>query len=506
MHSASGQFPYYSPFEVEIKTESHMLVNDVPTQKDSVVSTYSYAQPTPDSSTVPSGVFPPQSSENWVEQELLDSHNEFLKGDEAPVDFDFFEFPHAPFSPSHQAVIEVDEDDRYLLDHFLDQVSRLVFPVMDVNQPGSARANMILPALESNKCYRECCLSTAALHLKACGQADERNNEAIMRHRCTLISELCEAFNRDDEHAQTLEAMLGLIVFQTSVGSPEDGLPDIPWHQHFQGAHTLIEKLGLLDQTEENIRGVNQTHVPFNTTLASWVDILGATVLGRVPAFADTYRLKLEAGTSSGLEALMGCDDRVMYLISEIACLESLKAQGCLKDEVTLCNHITALGEALTMTEAGSGEVGPVISASGAIRPKQLTHNVTAVFRLAARIHLCSLVPEFERFAPSIVALVDQMTDVWTYIPTGAEGYDRTLSWPLLVAGGASVDGSKFRHVFSERRNAMGNIARFGAFSRMTEVLHATWEINDVKLSEGRRQSVHWRDVVKQKGWDCLLI
>ena len=508
MHSANGQLPYYSPFEVEIKTESHMLVNDIPTQTDSVVSTFStpYSQRVPGSGSLPSGVFPPAQVDSWVEQELMDSHNELVKEGEPPIDFDFFDFPHAPFSPSHQAVIDVEEGDRYLLDHFLEQVSRLVFPIMDVNQPGSARTNMMLPALESNKCYLECCLSTAALHLKACGQATESTDNDIMRHRCTLISELCEAFNRDTEHSQTLEAMLGLIVFQTAVGTPNDGLPDIPWHQHFQGAHTLAEKLGLLADTPDQFPDFQQTHIPFNTTLASWIDILGATVLGRVPAFADTYRGKLEAGVSSGLDALMGCDDRVMYLISEIACLESLKTQGQLKDELQLCNHITALGEALTMTEIGPGEVGHVYTSSGAIRAKQLSQNITAAFRVAARIHLCSLVPEFDRFSPSIIALVDQLVDVWNCIPTGVEGFDRTLSWPLLVAGAVSIAGSRFRQVFADRTKVMGTSANYGAFSRMSDVLYETWKVNDVKLPEGKRQSIHWRDVMQQKGWDFLLI
>ena len=489
-----------------------MLVNDVPMQKDSVVSTFSTPYPqqqqqqAPESGSLPSGIFPPGQIEGWVEQELLDSHNELVKEGEPSFEFDFFDFPHAPFSPSHQAVIDVDEGDRYLLDHFLEQVSRLVFPVMDVNQPGSARANMMLPALETNKCYLECCLSTAALHLKACGGANDNTDNDIMRHRCTLISELCEAFNRDTEHAQTLEAMLGLIIFQAAVGSPDDGLPDIPWHQHFQGAHTLAEKLGLLSDSSESFADFHHTHVPFNTTLASWVDVLGATVLGRVPAFADTYRGKLEAGVSSGLEAVMGCDDRVMYLISEIACLESLKTQGQLKDDLQLCNHITALGEALTMTEVGPSEVGQIYTPSGAIRAKQLSQNITAVFRVAARIHLCSLVPEFDRFQPSITALVDQLVDIWTQIPTGEDGFDRTLTWPLLIAGAFSTDGSRFRQHISERTMAMGRSAKYGAFARMTDVLNAVWDINDVKLSEGRRQSVHWRDVMQQKGWDCLLI
>ncbi|KAL9051448.1 MAG: hypothetical protein Q9162_006017 [Coniocarpon cinnabarinum] len=509
MHSASGQFPYYSPFEVEIKTESHMFLNDVPTQTESVVSTFStpHAQRAPPGSgSLPSGIFPPAQLEGWVEQELLDSHNEMIKEGEPPIDFNIFDFPHAPFSPSHQAVVDVDEGDRYLLDHFLEHVSRLVFPVMDVNQPGSARSRMMLPALESNKCYLECCLSTAALHLKACGEGNENTDNDIMRHRCTLISELCEAFNRETELSQTLEAMLGLIVFQAAVGSANDGLPDIPWHQHYHGAHDLASKLGLLSDSPDSFHNFHATQVPFNTTLTSWIDILGATVLGRVPSFADTYRGKLEAGISSGLEEVMGCDDRVMYLISEIACLESLKTLGQLKDDLQLCNHITALGEALTMTESGGLEVNQVYTPSGSIRPKQLSQNITAAFRVAARIHLCSLVPEFDRFQPSITALVDQLVDIWNYIPTGLDGFDRTLNWPLLVTGAVSIEGSRFRKVFAERSNAMGTAAHYGAFAHMTDILDEVWKVNDVKLPEGKRQSVHWRDVMQQKGWDYLLI
>lgn len=506
MQGSPSQFAsYYSPFEVEIKTESHMLVNDMPTQKDSVISTFTAFQQPPMSGSLPS--LPSAGVDSWMNQELLDNHNDLFK--EEPLNFDFFDYPHAPFSPTHQATIGVEDCDKHLLDHFLENISRLVFPILDANQHSTALNDIILPALESNKCYLHCCLSTAAVHMKATGQIPSPDIDIdtdIMRHRYATISSLCEAFERDSEHSQTLEATLGLILFQTSVGSPDDGLPDIPWHQHLQAAHSLIEKLGLMQADADLTATPDSQHVSFNTSLTSWIDILGATMLCRVPAFSDSYRRKIEGGIASGMAELMGCDDRVMYMISEIACLESLKQEGQLENDAMLCDHIRSLGMALSATEAGAGEVGSVYSTTGAIRPKQLSVNITAAFRLAARIYLCSLVPDFARDQPSVVGLVDQLNDVWQHIPSGTNGFDRSLVWPLLIGGAASIEHSAFRHTYFERLAALENNAAMGSFGRMNELLSVVWDFNDTTYADGERIIVHWRDVMQQKGWECLLI
>ncbi|KAH3452196.1 hypothetical protein KXX05_008423, partial [Aspergillus fumigatus] len=48
---------------------------------------------------------------------------------------------------------------------------------------------------------------------------------------------------------------------------------------------------------------------------------------------------------------LMGCDDRVMYLISEIACLESLRLEGRI-DDLALTQHVSALDAQIEWTES----------------------------------------------------------------------------------------------------------------------------------------------------------
>lgn len=515
MHVPSHpQYPMFSPYEVDIKTERQVFVNDVPMRRDSTISTFSTFQPPPSSDGFPA--FP---ADSWVQQDYFESHQESFA--EEPVDFDFFDLPHGQMTPNHETVIEVDETDRPLLNHFIDKVLNLIFPILDVNQHGSARSDVILPALESNRCYLHCCLSVAGIHLKSTERipAEQIDND-IMRHRYATISELCEALSRDTNHSQILEATLGMIFFQCSVGRPDDSLPDIPWHQHFNAATDLVNKLDLPHQLSMSSALPTPSHPPFNMTLTAWIDILGATMLGRSPVFADTYRELNIANSGTGLQELMGCDDKIMFLISEIACLEARKLEGM--DEVMLCKYIEILGTEIGLSEPttaadGGSIVANAFSATGAIRPRQLSANMTAVFRLAARIYLCAMVPGFSAASPSITGLVAAFTDLMNFIPAGPEGFDRSLIWPLLVAGSVSTPASPFRAMFAERCARLGEAAEFGSFGRIAELLGDCWAINDpvllgsgglgvgVGVGEGV-QSVHWRDVMQQKGWDFLLI
>lgn len=490
-----------SPYEIDIKTERQMFVNDVPTRKDSTMSSFS-AYPTPLASSTPFG-------ESWVHEEQhhehFETHFEQTFVETTPLGLNIFDYAHPPPSPEHKTVIQVEQGDQYLLNHFLENVASLVFPVFDKSQYGSVRSDIILPALETNKCYQHCCLSIAAMHLKATGQAPDAKqiDEDIMRHRFETVSQLCQSFTENTEHAHMLEATLSLIFFQASVAIPDDGLLDIPWHQHFQGAVSLIENLGL---THAPLGAPGTAPLPrsFNMTLAAWIDIIGSTMVGRVPAFADLYRERVETNIPTGLAELMGCDDRVMYLISEIACLDALKSSGM--DAFTLCNHISALGTNLGLTEQPLPETANIYSASGATRPQELSHMITSIFRFAARIYLCSLVPDFDKAQPPVMALVDQITDMVSRMPAGADNFDRSLVWPLLIAGSASVTGSSFRKLFAERVEGLGDLATFGSFGRIRELLTDVWAINDDLAAKGEMQSVHWRDVMHHKQWDFLLI
>ncbi|CAI4216468.1 unnamed protein product [Parascedosporium putredinis] len=463
--------PYYPyPYAIDVKTERQMFVNDVPTLKESTISTFNTIHtPPPPGTVLPSG--------EWAEQ----------------------------------VVIELDETDQRLLDHFIQAVLPTIFPILDSNQHGSVGSDLVLPALQTNRSYLHCCLGIAAQHLKATSVTSDDIDQDIMRHRYATISTLCEALSQDENHQEILEATLGLIFFQSIVGRLDDGLPDIPWHQHFQAAVSLVQKLDLPRLVADPTQAISQT--PFNMTLTSWIDIIGAAMQGTAPMFAHTYREKhLSGNPSLGLRELMGCDDKVMYLISEIACLEALKRDGM--DDMILCQHVHALGDQIGLTEIG--ECGPKIpfNANGTLSPKQLSKNMTAAFRLAARIYLCSLVPGFNPAQSSCMGLVDKLTTILQFIPSGPHGFDRSLVWVYLIGGSVSLPGSNFRMFLEERLALLGDVGNFGAMGRVATLLQETWMQTEAQAKIGTPTSeggetmpyIHWRDVMQMKGWDFLLL
>lgn len=498
-YDASSHYQSFqpAPYEVDIKTERQMYVNDVPTRRDSTISTFSTFQPPQSLPTLP-----PFLEDEWIHEDIYESADMFST--EEGLDFNFFDFSHGAPQTSPQALIQVDECDRNLLDHFIENVLRLIFPILEVNQHGSARSEVILPALESNKCYLHCCLSIAAIHLKSTqGLQTEQIDSDIMRHRYATISELCDALNRDTDHQQILEATLGMIFFQCSVGRPDDSLPDIPWHQHFEAGASLVKKLELPHATVQIDHA--KMHPPFNMTLTSWIDILGATMLARPPVFAHVYREKNEMGSTSGLCELMGCEDDIMYMISEIACLDGLKTNGGI-DDMQLCGLVKTLSEFVNRTEPPPGASEYPYSSTGAVRPKQLSKNMTAVFRIAARVYLCSLVPGASKHDTTMLNLIDRFAHAMEYIPSGPDGFDRSMVWPLLIAGSMSTPASSFRHMFASRVAGLGEHAEFGSFGRMVRLLQEVWHQSGEDCPLGETRNVHWRDVMKQQGWDFLLI
>ncbi|KAL1957537.1 hypothetical protein VTO42DRAFT_5763 [Malbranchea cinnamomea] len=528
------------PYEVDIKTEREVFVNDVPMRKDSTVSTFSTYQPSLVHATLPAF-----TGDDWLNGDYFDSHSEHVVVTEIH-ELSPFEFSHPPV---HIVSVDVDDCDRYLLDHFFDKVMRLMFPVLEARLPGTVRSDVVLPAIESNKSYLHCCLTSAAAHLKTTQKSagDQFDNE-ILRHRYQTVSELCKALNQDTDHDKILEATLALICFQCAVGRPDDSLPDIPWHQHFQAATSLIHKLDLPNRLLDLDKSPTQLP-PFNMALAAWIDILGSTMLGQMPQFAHTYRAKLFNGSGIGLCELMGCEDRVMYLIAEIACLDVLKAEGRV-DHLALCGHITTLAQQLDHIEPSAGSLVDARAEPGIVDPHQLTKNITALFCVAARLYLCSLVPGFHRSQPSSVKLVNHAAELLELIPGGPEGFDRALVWPLTICGAHSAPDSPLRRTLHKRTELLGEEGTIGNFGRMMHLLQETWLMSDdlnamiadnhklkPKEREGQsmqtsevsttttathdtqsvlaggddgqpvmEQCVHWRDVMKRNGWEYLLI
>lgn len=527
----SSYGPYAPPYEIDVKTERQTYINDVPMRHDSSTSTFSAFAPPQLSAPMPTF-----AGDEWFGGEEYFTQASTFHG-LGSVD------PSIDQTLWMQSNIPVSEHDQPLLDHFIHNVIRQIFPVLEAHQRGHLRAQAILRALETNRCYLHCCLSVAAIHLKTTeGIVGDQIDNDIMRHRYEAISQLCQALGEDTDLEEILDATLAMIFFHCSVGPSDDYLPDIPWFDHFQAASNLVTRLGLPARSMECQNGYM---VPsFSMTLTSWIDILGSTMMGKTPQFAHSYRSKHLSGTPSGLRELMGCDDRIMYLISEIACLDSLKNEGRV-DDLAVCSHVQALGRQLEYIEPADPTLeNPYSSSTGSIRPEVLTKTMSTIFRTAARIYLCSLVPGFDRNQASNQTLIAAVTNALQFIPAGPHGFDRSLVWPLLMTGVYCTPSSSFRTVLADRAAALGDHADLGSFGRMYRLLQEVWRLTDdpantqglpsetysssltspiSKLDrsesqsptgtgatmggrELKRQQVQWRDIMRRNNWHYLLI
>ncbi|KAL4885898.1 fungal-specific transcription factor domain-containing protein [Aspergillus karnatakaensis] len=451
------------------------------------------------------------------------------------------DFPTRPLSRYVEGKMSTNDRERYLLYHFVDNVLQLVFPILDLHKQAPSRIRNVLQSLDSNKSYYHCCLSISAIHLKTVKkQRGKRVEDDIIRHRFATISGLVRTMYTDTGHDTVLDATLAMILFHTFVGSPDgDDQMDVSWQEHYHSMTKLINKLGLMMEA-------NYYTIPsFSVSLSTWIDILGATMLGKSPQFSHAYRNKHLSGVSSGLRELMGCDDRIMYLISEIACLETMKGDGLL-DDYTILNQVSLMTAQLDHAEQSILEVPPEnpMPSAGILQPDKLTKNISAFFLAAARIYLYSLAPGFHPSQQNVLDLVETVGSLLQFIPSGPFGYDRSLVWPLLITGAWSTPTSNFRIILEQRVSLVGTSSDFGSIGRMYTVLQEVWTLSDDSTEEPMffdssmpgpssapaaaamgypgmgfpipssfdptprrvKKPLHWRDVMTAREWNYLLI
>ncbi|KAF2666064.1 hypothetical protein BT63DRAFT_458430 [Microthyrium microscopicum] len=483
-----GVAPFgYQPFNESLKIETEWLVNNVASRKDSTIST-TYFEALPPSEDRP-------YMDNWVQNSTFEHHQELL---DDSLDFSVFDFgtttlPSQSVTPKMKAapMVKVEQRDEYLLFHFRTAVAPLAFPMLKITDPKVHEQVLIAP-LDTNQAYFHAALSYAAVHLKATTGYNASLEEDLARHVTESIRVITTWLTSNDptKFSQVAETSLAMIYLRGLVGSSDQDMCELPWDAHWKAAKDAMLRLG----DEEK-----------NMTVAGWVDILGATMTGSKPAYADLYRHNIMNGTELGFSGSFGCDDNLLYLISEIACLANFKKESIV-DDVTVCFHIKSLGDHISNNQLQSKLVpNSALTASGALDGAQLSANLSHVYRIAARIYLCSLLPDFEATQTSIQGLVDSLVEALQYVPPGEDGFDRALVWPLLQAGAVSLPNSLFRTVFQQRVAKLGASGEMGAFGRMQMLLNETWKVNDERASRGER-SVHWRDVMSQNGWDFLLI
>lgn len=109
-------------------------------------------------------------------------------------------------------------------------------------------------------------------------------------------------------------------------------------------------------------------------------------------ALAHVYRKKREAGLAIGLFQLIESNNNIIYVISKTVCLEKLKGSRAI-EHIQLYTCVTALSDVSNQSDL-EFKSNSTHFLDGTIVLKLLFGNITAVFQIATKIYLYSVIEE----------------------------------------------------------------------------------------------------------------
>ncbi|EPS42172.1 hypothetical protein H072_3849 [Dactylellina haptotyla CBS 200.50] len=185
---------------------------------------------------------------------------------------------------------------------------------------------LILPMFQDNKSFLHGCLSSTALHLTATNISETHRKALVTevyRHRQRSLKSLKKQVansSRDGERIKILATVCALISFEVFSRRTD-------WQVHVKAATDCVTLLNWC---------VKQPTHPgewFIYSRVLWLDILSSITTGANPVFANFYRnilfyLPESRNQVNRLVEMTGCEDSVLYLISEITCLENWKFEN----------------------------------------------------------------------------------------------------------------------------------------------------------------------------------
>ncbi|KAH0610227.1 uncharacterized protein H6S33_011754 [Morchella sextelata] len=318
------------------------------------------------------------------------------------------------------------------------------------------------------------------------------------------------------------------------------------WKPHLEAAIECLVQMDLLNKP------IHTATTQFMMSRVIWLDILSALTLGRAPQLWANYREILSRPVHErsycGLLEMTGCDDTVLFLISEVMCVEDYKFRSFddgvlswtrgrsrameldtrLRDrdlpvtvqlppspeppEASLQSHDdydsdddtnsyflspspswTTSSPRSPLAEYESPHhpftsPGPNVEASIWTPPSSSTESVLTI-REQSVLDCADYSSEYE-IPPE--AIPDQ-------VPIRL---NRTIMWPLLVGGCIAIEPQD-REYFASRCTCGGVLS--GVAAIMLEVWKRSDE-RDLKHGVGRGQEVHWRTVMRDLGMELLLV
>ncbi|KAF3909263.1 hypothetical protein ABW20_dc0106034 [Dactylellina cionopaga] len=465
---------------------------------------------------------------------------------------------------------------------------------------------LIVPMFNDNKSFLHGCLSSTALHLTATNISETQRKglvTEVFRHRQKSLKSLKQQVARSgdsDERIKIAATVCALISFEVFSRKTD-------WQVHVKAATDCVILLNWCQQ-----RPIHPGQW-FIYSRILWLDILSSMTTENRPAFSDFYHQILflqpeKRNQVNRLIEMTGCDDSVLYIISEITCLErwkfenlssqpwpilnaELTRQGLVLDrelkrlattdlssrsprsatspsdykywnynsvhtspqmgemdfsgsdfgddtdvdsdfdgedddvsyvdedpsqeikEVVdgivrrnssftgLDNHVKADPTSPTNTEGGDVFVpestNKLIEDRGTFRKA-----VTEAFRIMARAYLRIVVYGFNPYDVEAQDLLQEFLAVINFIPSLYMGYERSIISPLLVVGSLAIH-PHHQQIISTRLKRTPHMAKYGNLGNVDKILTEIWSRQWAQCSQ---QVAPWRQVMKEKNWEYLMV
>jgi len=156
---------------------------------------------------------------------------------------------------------------------------------------------------------------------------------------------------------------------------------------------------------------------------------------------------------------------------------------------------ITRTSPASTSSSSVTGTPGPlsIITTSEPVTLRQLSSNV---FREAAFLFLHSVVSGCEPAVKEVKQSVNSVMEAIMAIPS--RDLDRSLVFPITLSGCLS-ESREHREFFADRLAAQGSAVGNGSQAKL--LMETTW-----KRRDAGEKGINWRDVMKDLGFDLLLV
>ncbi|KAK6495676.1 hypothetical protein TWF481_002724 [Arthrobotrys musiformis] len=455
-----------------------------------------------------------------------------------------------------------------------------------------------------NKSFLHGCLSSTALHLTATNISEHQRKALITevyQHRQKSLKSLKHqvAHSKDETEqikiAATICALISFEVFSRRTD----------WQVHVKAATDCVVLL--------NWRNQRPAHPGkwFIYSRILWLDILSSITTGTKPVFSTFYHgilfLPLESRNKvNELVEMTGCEDAVLYLISEITCLENWKFEALVsqtspniemelvhrhalldqelklltitdlknrspRSECSYCNYNSVgtsphademdskgdFDDDLTDVDSNfdgedddgsyvdgdpSQEVNEVVD--GIVRRNsnytgsETSYNnhhlsptspteadggdvfvadgtnklignrsafkkaVTEAFRIMAIVYLHIVAFGFNPLHPDLQSLLQEMLAVIDYIPSLYMDYERSIISPLLIVGSLARQPQD-QQIISARLKKTAHMAKYGNLGNVDKILTEIWSRD---WTPDPRQPVPWRQIMKEKNWEYLMV